>query len=314
MDPTSKKRTTSPSTAPARGNNPATGGTPPAIVVDQLTSVVRNRTGQEVYLGWGPDGNAAITPDRQAISSSGRDILRVYDSARNLPIRDLPYSVIMPVEYGYIKLKDLGGAAEDYFFVNVKDWRGEPEQYRVGELELLEGIVNARTYLQDTSATGEIGERIVPTEPVYTVITRCFEIDDKYTALAIMFKPPMENVPQEATFQHFVVSVLRSLWQNDMQQVPSLRKGYYDAAQDYLPPSQTRVPLLLRLAFTSEDTARKKWEAIRRWIYKQPDASLGSNQADSLDQLDMDHLFSLALSMRDSARTFFLRNSASRRT
>jgi hypothetical protein len=285
-----------------------------AAVVAELTTVIRNRNGQEVYLGWGADGNAASTLDRREVSPAGQDILRVYDRARNLPIPDVPYGVIVPVEYGYVKLKDLDSPAEDYFFVTTKDSKGRSQQYRIGELELLEGIVNARIYFQDTSASGEIGQRIVPAEPVYTVVAPCFEIDDHNSALAMLFKPALENAPQEATFQHFVVSVLRFLWQNDMKDEPGLRKGYYDAVQGYLNPSQGRVPLLLRLAFTSEDTARQKWEAFRRWIYKPPTASPGLNQADSLDELDLPHLFSLALSMRDAARAFFAKTSLSRRS
>ncbi len=312
MEDSSKKRVGSINLGAAGVSRSGSEAAPGAVVVDQLTTVIRNRAGQEIYLGWGPDGNAAMTLDRRAVSPAGRDILRVYDRARNLRIPDVPYADVVPVEYSYIKLKDLDSPAEDYFFVNTKDSKGQPQQYRIGELELLEGIVDARTYFQDTSATGAIGERIVPAEAVYTVVVPCFEIDDKYSALAILFKPPMENVPQEATFQHFVVNVLRFLWQNDMKDEPPLRKGYYDAVQGYLNPSQSRVPLILRLAFTSEETARQKWEAIRRWIYKQPEASPGSNQVDSLGELDMEHLFSLAASMRDAARVFFVKNAPSR--
>lgn len=288
---------------------------PGLAVVDELTTVIRNRNGQEVYLGWGADGNATATLDRRKVSPAGRDILLVYDRARNLPIPEVPYGVIVPVEYTYVKLKDLDSPAEDYFFVTTKDSQGKTQQYRIGELELLEGIVNARIYFQDTSASGEIGQRIVPAEPVYTVVAPCFEIDDSNSALAILFKPPLENAPQEATFQHFLVGVLRFLWQNDMKDEPGLRKGYYDAtaAQSYLNPSHSPVPLILRLAFTSEDTARQKWEAIRRWIYKTPQASLRSNQADSLDELDLSHLFTLTVSMREAARSYFAKTSLSRR-
>jgi hypothetical protein len=312
MDGSSKKRASAvnPGGAVGRGDANSGGAT---TAVQELTTVIRNRNGQEVYLGWGTDGNAAATLDRREVSAAGRDILRVYDRARNLPIPEMPYGIIIPVEYGYVKLKDLDSPAEDYFFVTAKDSKGSAQQYRIGELELLEGIVNARIYFQDTSASGEIGQRIVPAEPVYTVVAPCFEIDDNNSALAILFKPPLENAPSEATFQHFLVSVLRFLWQNDMKDEPRLRKGYYDAAQSYLNPGQTRVPLILRLAFTTEDTARQKWEAIRRWIYKSPQASPGSNQADSLDQLDLPQLFTLAVSMRDTARAFFVKTSLSLR-
>ncbi len=109
--------------------------------------------------------------------------------------------------------------------------------------------------------------------------------------------------------------MFRFLWQNDMKDEPRLRKGYYDAvaAQGVLNPSHGPVPLILRLAFTSEDTARQKWEAIRRWIYKTPQASPGSNQADSLDEMDLPHLLTLALALRDAARAYFAKTSPSRR-
>jgi hypothetical protein len=314
IEDSSKKRARSINPGGAGVSQAETSSGTETVVVVELTTVIRNRAGQEVYLGWGPDGHTVVTLDRRAVSPAGRDILRVYDKARNLRIPDVPYATIVPVEYCYVKLKDLDSPAEDYFFVNTNDSKGQPQQYRIGELELLDGIVNARTYFQDTSATGEIGQRIVPAEAVYTVIAPCFEIDDKNSVLAILFKPPLENAPQEATFQHFVVSVLRFLWQNDMKDEPGLRKGYYDAVQGYLNPSQSQVPLILRLAFTSEDTARQKWEVLRRWIYKQPEASPGSNQADSLGELDVSDLFTLAASMRDAARAFFAKTSLSPRS
>lgn len=315
MEGSSKRRASSVGPGGAAVSRGEVNSAPGAVVVVELTTVIRNRNGQEVYLGWGADGNAAATLDRREVSPAGQDILRVYDRARNLPIPDVPYGVIVPVEYGYVKLKDLDSPAEDYFYVTTKDSKGTTQQYRIGELELLEGIVNARIYFQDTSASGEIGQRIVPAEPVYTLVAPCFEIEDNNSALAILFKPALENAPQEATFQHFVVSVLRFLWQNDMKDEPSLRKGYYDAvaAQGALNPSHSPVPLILRLAFTNEDTARQKWEAIRRWIYKTPQASPGSNQADSLDELELPQLLTLALSLRDAARAYFQRTSYSAR-
>jgi hypothetical protein len=285
---------------------------PRQVVVAELTTVVQSKTGDEIYIGWGPDGNAAVTKNRRELSAAGQDVLRVYDRARNLRILGIPYADIVPVEYSYIKLKDLDSPAEDYFFVNTKDSKGQGQQYRIGELELLEGIVNASNYFQDTSATGETGQQIVPSEALYTVIAPCFEIDDKYTALAILFKPPMENVPQEATFQYFVVTVLRFLWQNDKKDDPQLRKGYYDAIQSYLSSNPSQVPLILRMAFTSEETAREKWEALRRLIYKQPEKSTKGSESDNLGQLDMEHLFSLATVMRDAARGYFEKNSPSR--
>ncbi len=281
----------------------------PQVVVDQLTTVIRDKAGQELYIGWGPDGSPALAMARQALSPTAQDILRVYDRARNLVILQLPIAKIVPVEYSYIKLHDLGGSAEDYFLVNCKDSKGRSKQFRVGELELLEGIANARYYLQDTSAAPPTGERIVYAQPLYTVLTPCFELDERNAWLAILFKPPVENAPQEATFQYFVVEVLRVLWQNDMKDEPQIRKGYYDAVQRYLSPSQTRVPLLLRMAFTSEDTAREKWDAFRRWVYKKPGPSSTGGQVDGLGDLDMPALLSLATTMRDSARAYFQRNA-----
>ena len=95
------------------------------IVVDKLTTVVRNKAGDPIFIGWGPDGGAAATKDRRAVSSAGQDLLRVYERARNLLVPVVPYVDLVPVEYSYIKLKDLAAPAEDYFIVNVKDAEGQ---------------------------------------------------------------------------------------------------------------------------------------------------------------------------------------------
>lgn len=243
---------------------------------------------------------------------AGQDILRVYDRARNLQIPEAPFTGIIPVEYSYLKLKDLDSPAEDYFFLNVKDAKGEGKQYRVGELELLEGIVNARNYFQDTSTTGGMGQQIVHSEAIYAVIAPCFEIDDPYTALAILFKPPLKDAPQETTFQYFVVSVLRFLWQNDKKDAPSIRKGYYDAVQTGLDDKPSQVPLLLRMTFANEETAMEKWQALRRLLFKSPESSTAREEMDHLNQLGLDNLFALATVMRDAARAYFGRNSRQR--
>lgn len=283
------------------------------VVVDKLTMVVVNRSGQAMYVGWGPDGNAAMTPDRRELSPAGQDILRVYEHARNLRVPAVPYAELVPVQYSYLKLKDLASPAEDYFIMNVLDAKGQSAQYRIGELELLQGIADAGIFFQDTSATGNMGQHIVPSEAIYAIVAPCFELDEKRAALVILFKSAVDDSPQEATFQHFVVSVLRFLWQNDKKDDPEQRKGYFDAVHDYLGAQPSQVPLILRLAFKNEETALEKWEDVKRWIYKQPQSSNAGPDADTLAELGMPQLLALAGVMRDAARAYFDPRSAAQR-
>ncbi len=309
----SGRRRYDPVSSDQSGQNPrGTDTEPKQVVVDKLTTVVQSRAGGQIYIGWGPDGSAAATKDRRELSAVGQNILRVYDRARNLQIPVVPYSQLVPVEYGYAKLKDLASPAEDYFLINTKDAKGEGKPYRVGELELLEGIVNARDFFQDTSTAGEMGQKIVPSEPIYAVIAPSFEFDDKYTGLAILFKPAVANAPQEATFQYFVVTVLRYLWQNDKKDDPQIRKGYYDAIQSHLGSEKSQVPLLLRMTFKSEETAREKWESLRRLLFKQPETPADRDETDDLNKLDIESLLALATVMRDAARNYFDSNSPAR--
>lgn len=277
---------------------------PAQVVVEKLTTITLNRAGQALYLGWGPDGNAAITTSRQELSQAGQDIVRVYERARNLKVPVVPFLELVPVQYSYLKLKDLASPAEDYFLVNVLDSKGQGQQYSIGELELLEGIVNAQNFFQDTSQSSAMGQRIIPTEALYAIIAPCFQLDEKRTALAVLFKPAVEGSPQEITFQAFVISVLRFLWQNDKKDISDQRKGYYDAVQNNLATPTSQVPILLKMMFTSEDTAREKWESLKHWLYKQPETPTGG-EADNLSQLDMPQLFALATMMRDAARAYF---------
>lgn len=289
---------------PGGDGSPASAG-PARVVVDKLTMVVLNRAGEAMYIGWGPDGNAAATRDRRELSPAGQDILRVYEHARNLRVPVAPYMDLVPVQYSYLKLKDLASPAEDYFVVNVLDATGQTTQYRIGELEMLQGIADAGIFFQDTSASGGVGQHIVSSEALYGLIAPCFELDAKRSALAMLFKPAVTDSPQEATFQHFVVSVLRFLWQNDKKDDPQVQKGYFAAVHDYLGSTESQVPLLLRMAFQSEDTAREKWESLKRWIYKQPEPTGSGEEADKLGELDMQQLLVLAGVMRDAARAYF---------
>jgi hypothetical protein len=284
------------------------------VVVDKLTTVVRNKAGEPIFIGWGPDGNAAATGDRRAVSAAGQDLLRVYERARNLLVPVVPYLDLEPVEYAYLKLKDLAAPAEDYFIVNVKDGQGEPVPYRIGELELLEGIVNAQGFFQDTSTTGSLGQAIVPSDAIYAVIAPCFELDPKRVALAILFKPLVDGAPQEASFQPFVVSVLRYLWQNDRKDDPAGRKGYYAIVQADPRTRPPRPPLLLRLMFTNEDTARQRWERLRRLLFKLPEPAARADDADNFGDLEMPRLFALATAMRDAARRYFERRDTIKRS
>jgi hypothetical protein len=286
---------------------------PAQVVVDKLTRVVVSRSGESIYIGWGPDGNAAATEDRRELSPAGQDILRVYERARNLRVPVAQYTELIPVQYNYTKLKDLASPAEDYFLMNVLDSKGQGAQYRIGELELLEGIADAGNFFQDTSATGAMGQHIVPSEAIYTVVAPAFELDDKRTALIILFKPAMNDSPQEATFQYFVVSVLRYLWQNDKKDNSQDRKGYYDAVHNYLGSNESQVPLILRMVFKSEETAREKWEGLKRWIYKQPETPNQGEETDSLGEMGVEQLFALAAVMRDAARAYFDQRSSAGR-
>jgi len=298
--------------ASAQSRHPTDTG-PAQVVVDKLTTVVLNRSGEAIYVGWGPDGNPVATQDRRELSPAGREILQVYERARNLRVPVAQYTELVPVQYNYIKLKDLASPAEDYFLVNVLDSKGQGTQYRIGELELLEGIAAAGNFFQDTSATGAMGQHIVPTEAIYTVVAPCFELDNKRTALVILFKPAVNDSPQEATFQYFVISVLRYLWENDKKDGLQDRKGYYDAVHNYLGSKESQVPLILRMAFKSEETAREKWEGLKRWIYKQPETPNQGEETDSLGEVGMEQLFALAGVMRDAARTYLDQRSSAGR-
>ena len=59
---------------------------PAQVIVDKLTTVVVNQSGEAVYIGWGPDGNAAATHNLRELSPAGQDILRVYQRDRNLRV------------------------------------------------------------------------------------------------------------------------------------------------------------------------------------------------------------------------------------
>ncbi|MBI5878274.1 MAG: hypothetical protein HZB53_11545 [Chloroflexi bacterium] len=284
----------------------------PEIVVDKLTTVVRNKAGDPIFIGWGPDGNAAATKDRREVSPAGQDILRVYERARNLLVPVVPYLDLEPVEFSYLKLRDLAEAAEDHFLVNTRDSRGGAAQFRIGEVALLESIVNARGFFQDTSTGGAMGQKIVPSEAIYAVVAPCFELDDKRQALILLFKPLVDGAPQEASFHYFVVSVLRFLWQNDRKDPPAGRKGYYAAVQPYLGDPKRPVPFLLRMVF-KEEAAREKWERLKRLMYKQSEPG-SSEDADTLGDLAIDQLFALATAMRDAARAYFERLASARRS
>jgi hypothetical protein len=308
-----KRRYGSAGTDAAAQSRQAANSGPAQVVVDKLTTVVVNRSGAGIYIGWGPDGNAAATQDRRELSPAGQDILRVYERAKNLRVQTAQVAELIPVQYSYIKLKDLASPAEDYFLVNVLDSKGQGAQYRIGELELLEGITAAANFFQDTSATGAMGQHIVPSEAIYTVVASCFELDDKRSALVILFKPAVKDSPQEATFQYFVISVLRYLWQNDKKDESPDRKGYYAAVHNYLGSNESQVPLILRLAFKNEETAREKWEDVKRWLYKQPETPTPGAETDNLGDLGMEQLFALAAVMRDAARAYFEQHSSAGR-
>ena len=306
-----RKRTPAPGPAPSGADPTGRDTTPEGNVVEKLTTLAQSRTGERFYIGWGPDGRAAVTKDRRKVSAAGQELLRVYEHARNLQVPVVNYADLIPVEYSYFKLRDLASPAEDYFLLTAQDSQGQGQTYRIGELELLEGMANARTFFQDTSASGAIGQPIVPSEAVYALITPCFEFDNQHTALVILFKPAVEGAPQEATFRSFVVSVLRVLAQNDKKDEPALRKGYDEAVQSVAAPKQSQVPFLLRLVFTQE-AAQEKWERLRRLLYRQPEPPVAGD-TDSLSSLDTEHLLALATVMRDAARAYFARNPGARR-
>lgn len=282
----------------------------PEIVVDKLTMIVRNKAGDPIFIGWSPDGNPAATRARRGLSDAAQDSLRVYERARNLLVPVVPFVDLQPVEYSYLKLRDMAGNAEDHFLLSVRDSGGQAVQVRIGEVALLDSIVNARSAFQDTSASPALGKPIVPSEAIYAVIAPCFELDEKRQGLAILFKPIMDGAPQEASFQPFVVAVLRTLWQNDKKEPPENRRGYYEAALPHLDTPGERAPFLLRMVF-QEEAARDKWERLKRVLYKQPDPA--ESEPDALRAMEIDGLLKLAAAMRDAGRAYFERLAQARR-
>lgn len=290
------------------------------VLMARISAVLRSNRGRRLmYIGWNGDQHPMVTIDQNQLSPAARDNVNQYLGLQREP-RDTQYSVISPVDYvGYQVVTDLK-EGEDLVNYVIHDENGE-RNIAVGELNILDAIIDAGKYWEDTSLSMNVGP-VEKAKTMYTVLVPQF---GKYsdTGVAILFKSYTNaEGSNEDRFRGFAYDTIRGLIINDEMQVASgkrgQRKGYIEAAAKVAGVSESGgfVSYVVSL-FNKEkiDLTVKKYRDLFANILEVGRASGYLNLTEDdikemrnplpiydLNNLETDKLIELASAMREAAR------------
>lgn len=289
------------------------------IQIDKLAAIVKagKYRGQLIFIGWTPEDKPALSTDVSTLSEKAREAFEFYrKGAYGYQIPEIGYSYLIPAEFNLSgELLNSPNSREDFVTVTITDVDGAEKEIKVGELEILEAIVAANSpFVNPSRGIGNFTGRIISSENLYSLIIRGYDYRlPEDTAYAVLFKPPTEGIPQEATFRAFVVDTLQNLIVNDPLQGDGNQRGYYNAAlklPKLVTAKKDRLPQpgpIGRFLFSNEDSASKFEKKIRNFFFEDKRAQNNEKTINlqALERSETKELFAIATTFRDIAKNYF---------
>lgn len=193
-------------------------------------------SGKLVMIGWTSEGKLRVTENLASLTPEAR---KNYTSGISDQVREIPFQTLIPVEYNLTgeaqDLLDRGDRrTEDRVVYRFLDQNLSPmEETSVGELTLLNAIVDANVYWQNLSETTGfgIGQVYTRSAPMYNLLISAPE-ERRKTAYAVLFKPLIQGESNEETFKRFIRNTLgRLLILDETERLEGKSgKGYIEAA------------------------------------------------------------------------------------
>jgi hypothetical protein len=214
-----------------------------------------------LFVGWNAADRPMAARDPANLSA---DALRAFQQFRRAGLwpRQVPFASLEAVEYAFtgpaVDFADSKGqVAEDQIQYVVLDENGERREVHLGELALLEGIVQAAEPWQ--AALGGNSAELAQSAIRYHTVLLPHPDGPIQRGLAILFRPTLSASGNEAAFGAFVRYSLSRLLVLDESQPDGRRKGYLEAAARHAGLSPDDVSGLLqwlrRLGFVDFEDA-----------------------------------------------------------
>lgn len=249
-----------------------------------------------------------VTDDAYQLSRRARTSVEDFAKA-GLEVPEIPYESLSPVVFHSfgepVDMQDAGGRkAQDLLKLSVVDGSGSRRIITVSEYSILEGIAQGSYEWQDPSSASRTTR--FSAKPMYTAFVHEHGVA-RDQALALLFKPTLEGQTNQHDFHVFVEQVLDSLIAlEELQQDPSQRKGYIEAAKK----ASKKPGGLLKYLFTDPNEQPKPGEKKKNFTEKVlqflEDARLLSREAEyNLNQMDLPDLLKLSSGMFEIADSYF---------
>lgn len=190
--------------------------------------------GNVMFVGWDKNENPVISYDASSLSEQAKNSYGI-TKATTFPYRgDIATLPMVPIEFmGTSRPYDKKDISESELTEDILTYwvtkGGNAEQIQVPELGLLEAILRGQVVWEDFNEDTLLQDERVSGQNMYTLFLPTQDSNGKDLLYLMMFKPPMKNEANEATYRQFLIQTLQTLAKIDQAQPSNQRKGYLEA-------------------------------------------------------------------------------------
>ena len=210
--------------------------------INRLGAAIRTgySRGGTFYLGWSEGGTPVISWDDKSLSDSAKESLNISKTI-GLPdgISIDDKHPMEPIQYmaslSSIDKPDTENEyTEDILVIGVANSQGMTDYLHIGELDMMEGIINGHIVWQDVNSHTVLAtDDVTPTLPMHSVIFDARTDDGKKVTYAMLFEPTMPSESNEVAFKLFLAQTLKSFLALDSRQPEGAKKGYEKVLRDF---------------------------------------------------------------------------------
>lgn len=275
--------------------------------IDQLCAVVKiGKSRQLFFIGWDLSREPMLTQEQKSLSEDALTSFKSYIRTR-LSIREIPYEKVDLATFSYVgRPINYENGAEDLLVLGIKKPEAGSEEIILGELGLLEAIINSSQCWQDLGK-GYVSEDSSRSIKYHTLFFANPEIEN--TGIALLFEPVSRESSNEITYSRFLQEILMKLLMMNNERYQEIIKHYVRE-----PENKGLIDKLSPL-FTPEgmEDLKRKVKGVSDFLTKigileeeVGEMLIKPDQVLDLENFTLSELFELASEMLSVARRYYI--------